>query len=81
LEKGRASNVEHAEVETSLSGAAAGGDPDVTMEVLKNHVPLTLLMDLGSVDGPDSESISAIEGGDAGWLTGAAPRPAGDAVV
>jgi hypothetical protein len=48
----------------------------MTMEVLKSHVPLTLLMDLGSVDGPDSERIAAIEGGDADWLTGTGTRAA-----
>jgi hypothetical protein len=61
--------MEHAESETSASGVAAAGDPDATMEVLRSHVPLTLLMDIGNVDGPDSERISAIEGGDADWLT------------
>jgi hypothetical protein len=62
--------VEHSEPRTSTSGVANAGDPEMTMEVLKSHVPLTLLMDLGSVDGPDSERIAAIEGGDADWLTG-----------
>jgi hypothetical protein len=71
----------NAESETSSSGVDAAGDPDVTMAVLKSHVPLTLLMDLGNVDGPDSERISAIEGGDAGWLTDAAPQRTDATVV
>jgi hypothetical protein len=41
---------------------------DVAMEVLRSHVPLTLLMDIGSAEGPDSAGIAAIEGGDADWL-------------
>jgi hypothetical protein len=52
-----------------VSVVVAAGDPDVTMEVLRSHVPLTLLMDIGSAGGPDSERIAAVEGGDAGWLT------------
>ncbi|HEY0486376.1 MAG TPA: hypothetical protein VGD72_09015 [Mycobacteriales bacterium] len=58
---------------------AAVGDPDVTMEVLRSHVPLTLLMDLGSVDGPDSAGISAVEGGDAAWLQRGTAHGAGAA--
>ena len=61
--------MEHAESQTSVDGVVAAGDPDVTMEVLRSHVPLTLLMDISSAEGPDSVRISAIEGGDAGWLT------------
>jgi hypothetical protein len=53
----------------TTSDVAAAGDPEATMEVLRSHVPLTLLMDLGSAEGPDSARISAIEGGDADWLT------------
>lgn len=51
-----------------VSAVVAAGDPDVTMEVLRSHVPITLLMDIGSADGPDSVGIAASEGGDAAWL-------------
>jgi hypothetical protein len=75
-------NLEHPEHETTrdhpeVSGVVAAGDPDVTMEVLRSHVPLTLLMDIGSAEGPDSERIAAIEGGDADWLTRAEPKAGG----
>jgi hypothetical protein len=44
------------------------------MEVLKSHVPLTLLMDLGNAEGPDSARIAQVEGGDADWLPGTGDR-------
>jgi hypothetical protein len=56
------------EVQPQVPAIAAAGDPDVTMEVLRSHVPLTLLMDIGSAEGPDSAGIAAVEGGDADWL-------------
>jgi hypothetical protein len=68
--------VEHTESENYSSGVVTAGDPEATMAVLKSHVPLTLLMDIANVDGPDSERISAIEGGDADWLIDTAARPA-----
>ena len=46
------------------------------MEVLRSHVPLSLLMDLASSEGPDSEQIAAIEGGDADWLQAAPEKSA-----
>jgi hypothetical protein len=51
------------------------------MDVLRSHVPLTLLMDIGSAAGPDSERIAAVEGGDADWLTPGATRTAADVPV
>jgi len=37
------------------------------MQVLRAGVPLTLLMDLAYVSGPDSGEILSREGVDAGW--------------
>jgi hypothetical protein len=62
--------VEHQEPQTST----AGDDQGRTMEVLKSHVPLTLLMDLGNAEGPDSARIAQVEGGDADWLPGTGDR-------
>ena len=40
-----------------------------TADMLRDHVPLTLLLDLGAeADGPRSEVRYADEGGDADWL-------------
>jgi hypothetical protein len=78
-------NLEHPEREATHDeidlSVAAAGDPDVTMDVLRSHVPLTLLMDIGSAAGPDSERIAAVEGGDADWLTPGATRIAADVPV
>jgi hypothetical protein len=69
------------------SAVVPAGDPDITMEVLRSHVPITLLMDIGSAEGPDSEGIAAAEGGDADWLRSVAPatsetrQPAGAPVT
>ena len=38
------------------------------MDLLSEHVPLTLLIDLLPAQGPHSEEIYADEGGDAAWL-------------
>jgi hypothetical protein len=54
-----------AEVAPSVSETAA---PDAAMEVLRSHVPLSLLMDIASADGPDSAHIAKEEGGNADWL-------------
>ena len=39
------------------------GEPAVAMRLLAAGVPLSLLLDLISPDGPDSERIAAIERG------------------
>lgn len=39
-----------------------------TAELLRTHVPLTLLIDLSEEDGPHSAEHYAEEGGDAAWL-------------
>lgn len=39
-----------------------------TADLLRDHVPLTLLLDLAEADGPRSEARYADEGGDADWL-------------
>lgn len=44
------------------------GAADATMEALRSHVPLSLLMDIASVNGPDSAHIAKEEGGNADWL-------------
>jgi len=41
---------------------------DTVMHALSEHVPLTLLLDLSSPVGPESQEISRTEGGDASWL-------------
>lgn len=41
---------------------------DHMMDSLRSHVPITLLMDLSSPDGPHSAEIAEQEGGDADWL-------------
>jgi hypothetical protein len=46
--------------------------PAVTLEALRSHLPLTLLMDIVDEQGPDSIAIARSEGGDAGWLS---PHP------
>lgn len=38
------------------------------MDLLTQHIPVTLLIDLLPADGPDSGEIYDREGGDAGWL-------------
>jgi hypothetical protein len=63
------------EVTDAETGVAAG-EHQATMEVLRSHVPLSLLMDLASSEGPDSEQIAAIEGGDADWLQAAPEKSA-----
>ena len=42
-----------------------GGANDMVMTLLSDHVPLSLLHDLWSPDGPESWEILAVE---AGWL-------------
>lgn len=42
--------------------------PAAAMDLLSEHVPLTLLIDLLPAQGPHSEEIYAREGGDAEWL-------------
>lgn len=61
-------------VDTGVGDVVADGRPQPTMEVLRSHVPLSLLMDLASSEGPDSARIAAVEGGDAGWLKSSTPR-------
>ena len=39
-----------------------------TADLLRDHVPLTLLLDLAEDDGPRSAVRYADEGGDATWL-------------
>lgn len=39
-----------------------------TADLLRDHVPLTLLLDLAAVEGPRSAAHYADEGGDADWL-------------
>ena len=39
-----------------------------TADLLRDHVPLTLLIDLAEARGPRSAARYADEGGDAGWL-------------
>lgn len=41
-----------------------------TAELLRDHVPLTLLLDLAEAEGPRSELRYIDEGGDASWLSG-----------
>lgn len=38
------------------------------MDLLKEHVPITLLLDLCSPAGPASRELFEAEGGDAAWL-------------
>lgn len=39
-----------------------------TADLLRDHVPLTLLLDLADAGDPRSAARYADEGGDAGWL-------------
>ncbi len=39
-----------------------------TAELLRTHVPITLLLDLSEEDGPRSELRYATEGGDTDWV-------------
>lgn len=39
-----------------------------TADMLRDHVPLTLLLDLAAAEGPRSAVRYADEGGDADWL-------------
>lgn len=39
-----------------------------TADLLRDHVPLTLLLDLADEGGPRSAVVYASEGGDADWL-------------
>jgi hypothetical protein len=48
--------------------ASAAEHPEVVLDALHSHLPLTLLMDIAADRGPDSEAIARAEGGDAGWL-------------
>ena len=41
---------------------------EAVMGALREHLPLTLIMDLSSPEGPASEEIAEAEGGDADWL-------------
>lgn len=43
-------------------GATMAGTPDLVMDLLDEHVPLTLLIDLTSPQGPDSQAILDAEG-------------------
>ncbi len=40
-----------------------------TADLLRDHVPLSLLIDLVDERGPRSEVVYTAEGGDAAWLT------------
>jgi hypothetical protein len=59
---------ENSAVNPNKSDIDAAEQSDAAMEVLRSHVPLSLLMDIASAGGPDSEQIAAVEGGDADWL-------------
>lgn len=56
--------------------AHTAGDPQVVLDALRSHVPLTLLMDLGEKHGPASTQIAESEGGDADWLPAGTGEPA-----
>lgn len=51
---------------TEVTGEAAGSDPappdEAVMSMLHEHVPLSLLCDLTSAQGPESAEILAEEG-------------------
>ena len=49
----------------ALASTTEGGANDMVMTLLHEHIPLSLLHDLWSPDGPESWEIFAVE---AGWL-------------
>jgi hypothetical protein len=60
--------VERVSLGEDRGGAVGNGDADEMMRALHSHVPITLLMDIGELSGPDSAEIAEVEGGQADWL-------------
>jgi hypothetical protein len=48
--------------------STTGEDSDAVMGLLRDHVPLSLLVDLSQGVGLDSAEIAHVEGGNADWL-------------